>query len=68
MYVLLFFNEIFHTLLKCLSIYVAENIPEDYCCCSVAKLYLTLFHPMDCSTPGLPVSHCLPAFAQVHVH
>ena len=22
---------------------------------------------MDCSTPGLPVPHCLPEFAQVHV-
>ena len=68
MYVLLFFNEIFHTLLKCLSIYVAETIPEDYCCCSVAKLYLTLFHPMDCSTPGFPGLHYLLEFAQTHVH
>ena len=23
---------------------------------------------MDCSTPGLPVLHCLPKFAQIHVH
>ena len=23
---------------------------------------------MDCSTPGLPVPHRLPEFAQVHVH
>ena len=23
---------------------------------------------MDCSTPGLPVLHCLPEFAQTHVH
>ena len=27
-----------------------------------------LHHPMDCSTPGLPVLHCLPEFAQTHVH
>ena len=23
---------------------------------------------MDCSTPGFPVLHCLPEFAQTHVH
>ena len=23
---------------------------------------------MDCSTPGLPVLHCLPEFAQIHAH
>ena len=28
----------------------------------------TLCDSMDCSTPGLPVLHCLPKFAQVHVH
>ena len=38
------------------------------CCCSVAKSRPTLFDPMDCSTPGLPVPHHLPKFAQVHVH
>ena len=30
-----------------------------YCCCSVAKLCLTLCGPMDCSTPGLTVSQSL---------
>ena len=29
---------------------------------------LTLWDSMDCSTPGLPVPHYLPEFAQVHVH
>ena len=38
------------------------------CCCSVTKLYLTLCNPMDCSTPGSPVLHHLPEFAQTHVH
>ena len=38
------------------------------CCCSVAHLGLTLCDPMDCSTPGFPVLHCLPGFAQTHVH
>ena len=28
----------------------------------------TLCNPMDCSTPGFPVLHYLPEFAQSHVH
>ena len=39
-----------------------------YCHCSVAKSCLTLGNPMDCSTPGFPVLHYLPEFAQTHVH
>ena len=39
-----------------------------YCCCSVTKLCPALHDPMDCSTPGFPVPHHLPEFAQVHVH
>ena len=27
-----------------------------------------LCHPMDCSTPGFPLLHHLPEFAQTHVH
>ena len=38
------------------------------CCCSVAKSYLTLCNPMDCSMPGFPVLHHLLEFAQTHVH
>ena len=34
----------------------------------VAQSCLTLWDPMDCSTPGLPVLHYLPEFAQTHVH
>ena len=37
-------------------------------CCSVMDFCLTLWNPMNCSTPGLPVLHYLPAFAQTHVH
>ena len=37
-------------------------------CCSVAQLFLTLCDPKDCSTPGFPVLHYLPEFAQTHVH
>ena len=35
---------------------------------SSVQLCLTLCHPMDCSTPDLPVHHQLPEFAQTHVH
>ena len=38
------------------------------CCCSVAKSCLILCDPMNCSTPGFPLLHCLPEFAQTHVH
>ena len=38
------------------------------CCCSVVKLCLTLYDPMDCSTPGFLVLHYLPEFAQIRVH
>ena len=37
-------------------------------CCSVVQLYPALWNPMDCSTPGFPVLHYLPEFAQTHVH
>ena len=40
----------------------------DCCFCSVTQPYLTLCDPMDCSTPGFPVLHYLPDFAQTHVH
>ena len=33
-------------------------------CCSVAQSCPTLCDPMDCSTPGFPVFHHLPEFAQ----
>ena len=38
------------------------------CCCSVAQSCLTLCDPMECSTPGFPVLHHHPQFAQIHVH
>ena len=37
-------------------------------CCSVVKLCPALCDPMDCSTPGLPVLHCLLELAQTYVH
>ena len=36
-------------------------------CCSVTKLCPTLWDPIDCSTPGLPVPHDVMEFAQVYV-
>ena len=36
--------------------------------CSVTKSYPALCNAMDCSTPGFPVLHSLPEFAQTHVH
>ena len=39
-----------------------------YCCCSVAKLCLTLCNTRDCSIPGFPVLHHLLEFVQTHVH
>ena len=39
-----------------------------HCCYSVAQSCPTLCNPMDSSTPGFPVLHHVPDFAQVHVH
>ena len=36
--------------------------------CLVAKSCLSLCNPMDCGSPDFPVLHCLPDFAQTHVH
>ena len=38
------------------------------CCCLVVKSGPTLCDPMDCSSPGFPVLHCLPEFAQIYDH
>ena len=35
---------------------------------SVTQSCPTLWDPMVCSTPGLPVHHQLPEFTQTHVH
>ena len=45
--------------------------PGSCCCCSVAQSCLTLCYslwPMNTSVPDFPVLHCLPEFAQTHVH
>ena len=52
----------------CTSLSLIEAIIDPlHFCCSVAKLCLTLRDSMNCSTPGFPVPHHLPEFAQVHV-
>ena len=33
----------------------------------LSRSVVSLFDPMDCSTPGFPVLHYLPEFAQTHV-
>ena len=38
------------------------------CFCPVAKLCLTLWEPVDYSTPGSSVLQYLPEFVQIHVH
>ena len=38
------------------------------CSCAVTQLRPTLCDPMDCSTAGLPVPHCLLEFAETRVH
>ena len=38
------------------------------CCCLVVKSCLTLCDPIDCSTPGFSVLHCLSELVQIHVH
>ena len=43
-----------------------QIILDILCCYSVTKSCLTLCDPMDCSTPGSPVLHYLPEFAQIH--
>ena len=38
------------------------------CCCSLAQSRPTLWDPTDCSTPGFPVLHDHPEFAQTLLH
>ena len=61
----------------CLLHWQVDSLPLSYrespfnfewsqcCCCSTAKSCLTLCNPMDCCTPGFPIPHYLPDFAQL---
>ena len=51
------------------EVFGGKNDIHVICCfCAVSKSCPTLWDPMDCSTPGFPVLHCLAEFAQTHVH
>ena len=45
---------------------ITETVSNQFS--SVTQSCLTLCHPMNCSTPGLPVHHQLLEFIQTHVH
>ena len=49
-----------------LNTYCLTDFPS--CCRSVTMSCLTLRNPMGCSTPGFPVLHHLPNFAQTYVY
>ena len=63
LWLLLFFLPFLVYLLQCLS-----SLSSTIQFSSVAQLCLTPCNPMDCSTPGFPVLHYLPEFAQTHIH
>ena len=47
---------------------IYQEFPCVCCCCSVSKSWPTLCDPMDCSTPGFPVLHCLPESVETRIH
>ena len=48
--------------------FIGPCLHTAYPCCSVTMSCLTLCIPKNFSTPGFPVLHYLPEFAQTHVH
>ena len=57
----------FYVLLNSVLLIFFENFCiyiHQWCYCSVAQSYLTLWDPMDCSILSLPVPHYLPRFAE----
>ena len=48
--------------------YIMKCLSPEFQFSSVAQSCPTLYNPMNCSTPGLPVHHQLPEFTQTHVH
>ena len=52
-------------------VYIMDFKKEFYDLCLAAVhsvMFDSFMTPMDCSTPGFPVLHSLPEFAQIHVH
>ena len=60
-------DHVFHPLLWFWTVQTG-HVSLDNLLSSLAKSCPTLCDPMDCSTPGFPVLHYLPEFAQTHVH
>ena len=48
------------------SLLLYQSVSQSFS--SAVQSCLTLYSPMDCSTPGFPVLHQLLEFAQTHVH
>ena len=46
----------------------ADSLPSEPAIILVTQFCLIFCDPMDCSMPGFPVHHQLPALAQTHVH
>ena len=64
---------------RCICLKMMEDAKGEMACTSTAGMFLgqfssviqscpTLCHPMNCSTPGLPVHQQLPEFTHTHVH
>ena len=57
------------TLPSLISTYTHTHVgPLPHMFSSVTQSCPTLCNPMNCSTPGLPVHHKVPEFAQTHAH
>ena len=66
-----FFPATFNSCFLCLIFLSLTNMCLGVFCLqfsSVAQSCPTLYDPMNCSKPGLPVHHKLPEFTQTHVH
>ena len=59
---------IFSSILTLLRVFNHEWIFRSHQIRSVTQSCQTLCHPMNSSTPGLPVHHQLPEFTETHVH
>ena len=51
-----------------IKLLLSNSLNNYLLCCSFTKSCLTLFDPMDCSTPGFPALHYLSEFPQTYVH
>ena len=50
------------------NVFTKASCLHEHCCYAVTKSRPTLYSTMDCRMPDSPVLHCLPEFAQTHVH